>query len=381
MSLLSISTGIDTIPNFKISIETIIPFIASSTIIFFGINKKNVRSKEFRLTNILILYVAFYLIFIFNNGELSLLLLSLSTLAGSIILLKDENNNLENELNVIQLSIYNIFSWFFLSKNYILWVLYFSLSFVSNNSNTLFITLIIFFALLYHYTSIAKDFFDFYQFQHISEKLGLNSKEENNNRDINLDLLSFLMFMEDKNMFNKKRIFYYKQKAEYNEAFPSDFKFNDPTSNFKETIKKFKRGYSNIEQQYIRSFALKDYSYRYLWRRKIFVEYIYKYFFKKAVCRRRALSYPGSYKQKKKIHQDLKNNLKYFFLTSYYLKVLENPESIQTLINAMAKQSRVSESLYRDIYSHYKGSDLQIIHKNQIIDAENKTHNFYKHTV
>ncbi|MGR7910644.1 hypothetical protein ACU64V_14620 [Lysinibacillus capsici] len=387
----------------KLDLDVLITFIVGLGIIFFGISN-NVRDKTFRLKNILILYISLFIVIIFFSGnQILLLFILIGILAGGIIFLHDKDNDLEKELGLHHLLFYYSFAWIFLNKTYI-WIFCcitiiflntkFSLltslyqnKWINLEHEHLIIFIILIFA-LYQYSKVAISFFDFYNFQdavnHLKICLFHDGIQRTNNFnksiyneiDQKIDLLSFVLFMEDKNMFLRNKpyptiyrdFFCSKFSNERQIHFPN-ISFNNKYTGFKK-LKRYARGYATIEQQFLRQRVLKDNSYRYKIRRKLFIEYLYCEFFFKAICKRKSMTYSRKKKTNKKIAKKLRKNLKYHFLISYFLEVLKNPKNEEELLTNMSKNSRVSKDLYQKLYDQFKNSTLQNHYQSMITDAK-----------
>lgn len=105
------------------------------------------------------------------------------------------------------------------------------------------------------------------------------------------NLYTFMIYCEDKNIFERKETHFFlidiKMKLKKGNMFKGKIKNNTDTS----YIKNYLRGYSTIEQQLVRQYSMRSYSYRYTFRRKIFMDWIYTPLFCKAICNRKARTY------------------------------------------------------------------------------------------
>lgn len=390
-----------------LDLDVLLTFIIGLAVIFFGISE-NIRDKIFRLKNIIILYIGLFIIIVFFDNVISVFLFMLvGILAGAIIFLHDKENKIELELKLRHLLTYYSFAWIFLNKTYI-WIICCLLliiidlpftKFVYSNSlyeiNLEYIKItIILFCLAYQYIKVSISFFDFYNFDKAIEHLYINleknssidESDENkiiyNKIDNNIELLSFVLYMEDKNMFKRNKPYptlytdfiLSKSKLERMKFFPG-IQFNNKYNGIKK-FKRFLRGFSTIEQQFLRQRVMKENSYRYKIRRKLFIEYIYTAFFVKAICTRKSMTFSRSKRKNKKYAKYLRKNLKYHFLVSYYVKVLGNPVSEEELLKNMANNSRVSRELYIKIYDVYKDSSLKKTYITYIKDARDSNFKF-----
>lgn len=361
-------------------------------IIFFGVSQGN-DSKAFKLKNILILYFGTIIVFIFLSDTLNLMLLMLLVfISGGFILLNTQENLLENELNGLQLLWYNSYKWTFLNKNYIWFLSIFIIMILNifikdiNEFTKEYINLAILFLisvfLITHYVVVAKDFFGIKPFEEVKEKLKINTdkiqKESSLYEDLDYKLLAFLVFMEDRNLFERK---------EYHVKISSDFLKNSEYKHllneaFGETGKKklkfknYLRGYSTIEKQVIRHTGLRENSYRYTIRRKIFLEGQYLKYFIKTVCKRKARSLTRNKKERKELKDNLIMNLKYHFLLYYYKEILNNPKNVEELINSMSNESALDKKDYESIIEKFQESELERYHIEQIKEYNQKNIKF-----
>lgn len=146
-------------------------------------------------------------------------------------------------------------------------------------------------------------------------------------------------------------------------------KFNNHSTHW-EKFKKYNRGYSTIEKQVIRNIVMKPNTYRYTCRRKNFIEKIYLKYLFKALCARKARSLTHNKSKRKIFRKILSTNLKYHFIAYHYREILNNPTNVEELLRQMNKQSRVSLSLYKNIYPKFENSTLQKYHILQIVKAK-----------
>lgn len=382
----------------------LITFIVGLALIFFGISD-NIKGKTFRLKNILISYISLLIILIlFSQPSIILLFTFIGFLAGGIIFLHDDKNNLERELNLLNLLLYYSIAWMFLNKTYI-WIFcclliaflstdFSSVELIFNNQYYSFsleyiqLTIIIVCA-MYQYSKVAINYFDFKNFDEVFTFLNIrfdastdSNKQTMKLSDNHIKLLSFVLFTEDKNMFhrNKPRITFFtdiimgKTRYKWIEDYFVNIVLNDKRKGLRR-LKRFSRGYSTIEQQFLRRHALVDNSYRYTYRRKLFIELFYTKNFFDALTKRKSLTYKHQTNQKE-IKKTLKKNLKYHFLLSYYIRVLQNPENKETLLDRMGNHSRVNKGTYEKIYNRFEGSKVQKYYIEQIKDARDSYYKF-----
>lgn len=368
----------------EVDFDVLITFISTLAIIFFGITT-DVRDKQFRMKNILALYILLFICVVFtSNMWVLIVFLALGFIAGGIILLHDKDNDLEKELNIVYLIFYYSLSWLLYNKNYI-WIISVFVVLISINMDLdeKYIVAIILMFLIYHYCTVSVNFFDFHNFEKAFSFLKISflkldsgeAVDENadyNQAVSNIHLVSFLLYMEDKNMFLRDTP-HMKFKTDF---INSKFKNKDRTEYFsgiefneRKGIRRYIRGYSTIEQQYFRQRILKDNSYRYKIRRTLFIILYTKFFFR-AACLKRSKSFSRKALLRRKYSKKLRWNLKYHVLMSYYIDIHKNPGDINALIESMAKQSRVSANLYRKIYDNFQGSDLETEYINLIKEAK-----------
>lgn len=116
--------------------------------------------------------------------------------------------------------------------------------------------------------------------------------------------------------------------------------------------KRYKRGYSTIGSQLVRVNLMQENSYKYTYRRKIFVENILTNYFYKAMEKEEYKYYPKkkdlSRHDKKLLRSKTNNNIRLYTLMSYYDSILKNPETNLDLYSELADQSRASLSEIKD---------------------------------
>lgn len=383
-----------------LDLDILITFIIGISVIFFGITD-DVKNKNFRLKNIFILYISLFIVLIFSISISSIIaLITLGFIAGGIILLHDNNNDLEKELNLRSLITYYSIVWSLINKTYIWIICCLFILFVDIDSKVfihiydnilwsipkeLFEILIIIIFMLYHYSKIAVSFFDFYSFEigfkalklsliHDKDQSTKQCPHQNilyNEMDAKINFLSFLLYMEDKNMFKRNKPYITFYTDIFKARISNDRKKHFPSIKFNSSkyIKRYNRGYSTIEQQYLRQHILKPNSYRYKIRRTILLKIYTKYFFK-SICKRKAMTYSRNKFERRKHQKTLIKNLKFHFLIRYYLDVLNNPKNEEELFKAMSSISRVSYSLYKIIYSQFISSPLLQEYSDKIKDAK-----------
>ncbi|MBT2605635.1 hypothetical protein J7E55_21885 [Bacillus sp. ISL-53] len=378
-----------------LDLDVIITFLVTLLMIFFGLSS-DTRAKNFKLRYISILYLLLFLSLIFFKDHIiiALVLLLISSFAGGISFLSSNINSdnhfiIEKELPIFSLFLYSILSWLSLIKMHI-WILAiistYLVDFWLSNATTFFLTeykewiliilILVFFVL--HYIKIIVDYFDFFDFNDLYNEL----KETNPSSQINeenIDLISFLCFMEDKNLLYRKKshISWFDIKNRKKPTFLYDITLNDTKENwYKSLIHKYARGYATLEQQLSRNIVLKPNSYRYFVRRKIFIELIYTYFFIKALSyKTSSIAYNRRKKQKRKeVRRNYIWKYKLIVLNTYFIKIIKNPSSKVDLCKAMANNSRIDHSLYISIFNKFEGSPE---HREMIAKINNIKNNHF----
>lgn len=390
----------------------IVFFIVS---ILLGINEKKLDKayqKKYILTVYLVMLLSFT-IMKFNNildSILIIILLFFITLIGGINL-SYESDYLEKELGRMFLLFLKVCEWFFLTKSYLFFICSFFLIILNNlNSdkyNWVLNFLIISFFLFYHLLSNIIDVFGVYNFKKVKEELYryIEKFDEDLRYTGNdcynhlLNSLSFIVYMEDKDYFERKGTTfnpYYVIKRKMN-----NYQLNKEIVNWQDRIKslllklrsiriryvlknlfkrikRFKlktvirkikcykrkiRGFSTIEQQIIRTLAMCPDSYRYKFRRKIFVEIIYNVMFFKALRRQQK-----RYKRLSELPEI--KGIKIDLLKFYYTYILNSPKNLYELFIKISKQSRVSKDYCNYFfYNCFSYSRESVIFK-KIIEEE-----------
>ena len=213
-------------------------------------------------------------------------------------------SSLEKRLDVFSLAFFHVSGLFFRAKIYLAFVLLGLFHIIKQFSTSQAFTLIFWSgAMALHLFVNVIDQFDFHCFDNVRDKIQdvySNSEtvrkfvsgtyhvfelfEETANKcsfssEQFVNLLSFIVFIEDRDFFDRRCPFFSLRlvlKRKYyvvkSGARKGDTKWLD----------RLLRGHSTIEQQITRTLALKDNSYHYMFRRKIFVEYIFNVYFFKA---------------------------------------------------------------------------------------------------
>ncbi|MFW3589647.1 hypothetical protein [Vagococcus fluvialis] len=365
--------------------------IVSVLVIFLGLNDDK-KSKQEQLKFILVSYAVIISIILytskFPNFMISVLVLFF--VIGGLSYSINDKFDLEKELNIPQLLLYSSFSWFFITSNYILifniLLIYILVHILNINHNLSLIIISI--SLILQYLSIVKDYFGinsyketFYNLKNIN--LGVkNNKQakdvlDENFINENLDLVAFVLYVEDRYLFDRKQSHITFMDILNSKRDPVIFKNKikyESKSWFEKYIEKYIRGYSTIEQQLIRQYSISEQAYRYKCRRKLFFDWIYTPLFSKAICRRKSRVYG---KKKKIAKKELIWNLKMMFLYNYFINVLKNPKNKNELINNMSQQSRVEENVYKKMFEIFSESSKKEEMKRKIQDNLQKEYNFY----
>ncbi|KAA8785158.1 hypothetical protein EC604_15035 [Paenibacillus amylolyticus] len=366
----------------ELDLDVLTTFITTLAIIFFGVSQ-DVRDKAYQLKNVIIMYLILFLLTIWVVHPISVSIIFISIFfAGGLTLLNDKENDLEKELGFLRFFFYATVAWISLVKTYI-WLLVgvatYIVSISIQNFGTILlkenhdyiITIIILLGTVFHYIRVSMDYYNFKNFKATKKTLFESSEPLEKN-----DLLSFVLFMEDRNLFNRRGTVFglYDIKSSYylnnsKPSFMSDIKLND------EPRKRFIRGYSTIEQQIFRNSALEDNSYRYFFRRKFFIENIYNVCFTRAILIRRSKSYGRKKNKQRQAYQNLIWSFKLNLLEYYFRVILKNPNNEEELFLIMSKNSRVTKQLYSKIYYRYIGTTEHFENLEKIKTIRNSTYN------
>ena len=388
----------------SITFEALIGLIISASLILFGLSGGE-NERLFKSKYLVIIYGLGYLLLIFNASWKTLFsFFMLIFLSGPIIQLNQGVSSIARVLATHQLITFLGAAWLLSNKIYIF---VFSTAFAGFivhyfNYNSIALTILYLVIFLYHFKALSIDEFDFKDFDKAFSFLGITlfcPKEFEllpKLDDDMLERLSFLVFMEDKNMFLREnpsigyvdlKNTYFIKKIIDDKEFQKDFRdveFNGEISN-ENMLKKllnYIRGFSTIEQQFIRRHILKDGSYKYRIRRTFLTKLYTRYFFKALVKFRLKIILKSNrigfnLKVRKRIKSELRFNLKFHFLVSYYYQILDNPSSIEELINSMQMESRVSENIYQKIFQAFKKSTAKETLMQSIKEASDLKYNFF----
>lgn len=416
------------ISKFADNNDLLVPIILSILTILLAFNDK-ADSKSFQKKYLIVNYIIIFLQIVYYKGSIIhtiLILMLLMLLSGINISYTNKNNFLENELSWYQYLVFHIEKSFFLMKLYILFIcvalLYCikKISMVGNFHWDFVMLLCIILFSIYHLIQNASDhfgtklFYDVRQFITIGNREGntkkflLELKNEPIQKEEILELLIFILYMEDRYMFERKspnerilRIIFSKKsfvtrnigREISNMGIGKNHKKNIVVFNifnmylrmtiskmlyllkkrdFKEVkryiikiFKKYFRGYSTIQTQYVRVSGMLENSYKYTIRRKIFVEWIYTRYFYKAWGN--YLNNINFYKKNKK-----EKNLFYMkaiTLISYYTNVLQAPKNKDELFKKF--RSRISLKYYEKKFEELKTNEQYKIYKLEIEEILN----------
>lgn len=335
--------------------------------------------SNYAITTLLVVYVDRHNEFLFGL----FLLLILFFLLGGLFYSVNEEFELEKELKMMSFLGYSAWAWFFLTSNYILYFSIVVIYVAILMDMSLYILLIILgAAFVFQYLSVVKDYFDinyFHQTLNSLKEFNLNqSVNEKNIDDLfessQLDLVAFFVYSEDKYFFDRKKSHITISNLIKSNFFSSLFARKKTREKLGKKFKKYYRGYSTIEQQIIRQYAMSENSYRYKLRRKIFFEWMYTSYFIKSMCNRKSKVYGRNKKDAKK---KLIGNLKIMFVYHYFINILENPKDKSELIKNMSRQSSVKQEDYEYLFDIFiKGSKKENM-KEKMRKSANNPYNFY----
>ncbi len=376
----------------------IIFFISS---IIFALNEDNM-GKEYQKKYIIILYLIYFAFFMLTGANpetidnliFTFLLVTLLVNLICGINYGYKSDNLSKFLGRGRLVLFKSLEWFFITKSYIFYIFIFSLKLTSYIFIRLniavdiayYIIFSIFF--IYHLLSNMIDTFGVYSFIYLSNsffkaKDSFENFELNKNEEVDLvSILGFLVFVEDRDYFERKgavfnpfyvikrkmdnlKIDYVKKENKVEGKLIGIIKhyIDLAKHSIKLTlkilcnIKVYTRGFSTIEQQLVRVLIMyPDTFEKYVFRRKIFVEWIVNPMFFKA------------FKERRKVVRGVKkinyNQLKVEFLLFYYVEILGMPKSIDELINKLYSSSRLSRENLEDLLGKYNSSSLKVTYNN-----------------
>ena len=192
--------------------------IVSVLVIFLGLSDDQ-KGKQEQLKFILVSYAVIISIILytskFPNFMISVLVLFF--VIGGLSYSINDKFDLEKELSIPQLLLYSSFSWFFITSNYILIfniLLIYTLVHILNIDYNLSL-IIISISLILQYLSIVKDYFGINSYKETFSNLkniNLGVKNNKQAKDVleenfvneNLDLVAFVLYVEDRYLFDRK---------------------------------------------------------------------------------------------------------------------------------------------------------------------------------
>lgn len=362
-------------------------FIFVITVIL-GIDFKEETLDCYKKKYIIMNYMTIILLGVVNNITynknslfLMLILIIFFTILSGINLIYS-GGTLEKELGYFRLVWYSFWKLFFEAKTYIYFILIIKLCLIESidisvgiveleySKQILNIVNIIFFLFL-HLVVDIKDRFDYFDFYKMSNELdGIESKNNNYINDDTLEMLGFLVYVEDRDFFRRRKFKFsitrvIERKIFY-ENFISKFLKKIKTlriNSFRGILNRLRmligcnlRGYSTIEQQVIRRVVMKPYSYDYTLRRKVFIESIYLKNFIEAYkiklikdkgLKRNILNSLGFRHEEKLLierrksilRKNISKEIKLRFLIYYFNEIYNKPSSMQELFQAIQKES------------------------------------------
>lgn len=381
----------------------IVFFICS---IIFAVNEENM-DKEYQKKYITTSYLLYFLFFVLlgtdpktiYNSTITFLFIALLLNVICGINFGYKADNLSKFLGRRKLVLFKTLEWFFITKSYIFYIFIFTLKILSGiiiklNISIGYLYYYIFFVFFtYHLLSNMIDTFGIYSFNYLSN-LFFDSKEYFASSDYTkmpkedlIYILGFIVFVEDKDFFDRKGAVFspyyvFKRKMCNLETSYEDRQTKEQikVGNLIEyyitvakyairlilrvfkNIKSYIRGFSTIEQQIVRVTIMKPDTFeKYIFRRKIFVEWIANPMFFNAFRKRR------------KVVRRIKNidgyQYKVEFLLFYYNKILEMPKNMEELIEKLYLGSRLSRERIKVLLSRYNSSKLKIKY-NKILEEE-----------
>lgn len=337
---------------------TVITAILGIVIILLGLSGDDFGKKsklQFVIGSYILILSSIYLRF---NTIMSTFLFILVFLFGGLGFMSQDSIDLERELPIIKLLWYSCLSWFF--STYQFMQLFFVLSTTISDYYFQFPSYFYLISgviiMFIQYIFVTKDFFETEVFKKTIQKEWKPIMVRKNKGDIEelerkldkefKERLSVLLFIEDKNFFKRRGCF-----INLTEFIGKIFTYS---KNKEKGKKKLIRGYSTIEQQFIRQYAMKEGSYRYYFRRKFFLERVYTSCLLLSIRKRKARIFTRRYLKRKKVEKDMILTLKLSILISYYENVLNNPLTIDKLLEKLEKQSGISNEEIDRKYKQFK---------------------------
>lgn len=340
-----------------------------SLLLAFG---EDVAEKQYQKKYILILYFILFFGIIFLKINYIFLILSffLITLLSGINLAY-WSDNIEIEQGRINLIKYKTLQWLYVTKLYLFYGCVIIISFYNyffEPNNVIVQISFIVFALAYHLSSNIIDKFNVHSFSHTYNELKeqvmcFDKLYDDSSIDEKKSIyknIAFLVYMEDKDYFSRKSFTFnvfsiLKRKAQ-------KLQLNEKKT--PKIRKKILRGYSTLEQQFIRKNSMVPDSYQYKLRRKLFVELQYtKYYSKSLISYIKRVKYSDE--------NESRNYIKVSILKWYYIIVLKSPKNLNELLNNF--QSNLKVTQYRSFWEQFllEGKDYELsVRKN--FDRANK---------
>lgn len=349
----------------------ILPLIIS----FLRTDSSNIENGSyFKKTTLTIYFITLLSLSFIKNINILLILILIYPIAGSLSLIISDNElDMEKELKFHQFFIYHLFKWivyirFDIFVYYIL-ALYFLFYFEPDINKSLLMISPILITLTFvslHIIINSKEQFSVKSFAASFNTLKQATNDNNTLSDNELEVMSYLVTLEDQYFFCRSKLFF---------SFPDIYftlrrkilnlinrirgrRVSMPNTNyfkgntFKKAWKFLKqkvRGYSTIEQQVIRTIGSGRNSFRYKYRRKVFIEYIYNHYLFCAIVNQRVLHYRNEKVSRKELIKQLKENYRYNLLVYHYKNIFNTPQNIDDLTNTLSKHSRVSVDVYNNI--------------------------------
>lgn len=386
--------------------ELLLAFVFFISSIVFAINQ-NIMDKEYQKKYIIVSYLLFFVFFVFfgtnpkkiNDSVVLLLIISFSLNIICGLNYGYKSDILSKFLGRWRLVVFKSLEWFFITKSYVFYVFILVLRVISHilirlnmNSNFIYYCAFILF-FVYHLLTNMIDTFGIFPFTHLSniffktkEYLGNYKTDENEPIDF-VYILGFLVFVEDKDFFDRKgAVFnpYFVLKRKVNNLKTSHINNGDRSAKklkkelkyflrvikyaimllftIMKNIKSYIRGFSSVEQQIVRVLIMHPDTFeKYMFRRKIFVEWIVNPMFFKA------------FRERRKVVRGIKkidyNQYKVEFLLFYYKEILKMPKTIEELIDKLSSSSRLSRMNLDVLLDQYNSSSLKIKYGN-ILEKE-----------
>lgn len=334
--------------------------------IFLGLDS-NITEKKTKLRFVLFSYLITASFIVLNVRSLYFSLLGISLfLLGGLSYLCQDSLELERELNSIDLLFLSTTATFCLTAQLFLFILIVIIIVCRTHFHNFAIPhqlCLTFIFGLVNYIYVIKDFFSFKCFRDTITKWNpyiepnnISSIKDMKISDKTMDLLAMIVCFEDKDYLVRKSSNYFSITllrrifktffSKLKQLFDRFFNINISRIFSRKLYRvSLLRGYSTIEQQYIRVHSLRNYSYRCMFRRKLFIELIYTPLILKSIRKRKARVYSRNYFKRIKLAHSFIKDLKYSLLKAYYVDILNNPTNQTKLVSELAKQSGLPENI------------------------------------